>query len=70
MVLEDIGINDIDFTSLIGMTTARALSHINDTHELPGTISNLTQEFQKVYQESFKQSLNEENLVEGGLNSC
>lgn len=63
--LRDLGANDIDFSSLIGMTTAGALSHISTTHVLPGTISDLSNEFQRIYQESFKQSLNEENLIEG-----
>ncbi len=65
MYLENLGIDDIDYTSLIGMTTARALSYINDIHELPGTVLDLTEKFQKNYQESFKRSLNEENLIEG-----
>lgn len=61
----DLGLNDIDFKSLIGMTTAGALSHISITHVLPGTISDLTKDFQKIYQESFKKSLSEENMIEG-----
>lgn len=48
MFLCDLGVNNIDFTSLIGMTTGGALSHISATYILPGTISDLTKEFQKV----------------------
>lgn len=61
----DLGVHDIDLKSLIGMTTAGALSHIGTTHVLPGTISNLTKEFQRIYQVSFKHSLSEEHLIEG-----
>ncbi|MDQ0112561.1 HAD family hydrolase [Paenibacillus harenae] len=63
--LRDLGVNNIDFKSLIGMTTAGALSHISTTHILPGTIADLTKEFQRIYQKSFKLSLSEDNLIEG-----
>ncbi|WP_422661220.1 HAD family hydrolase [Paenibacillus sp. EC2-1] len=63
--IQDLGVKDVDFTRLIGMTTTKALSCINETNVLPGTISSLTQAFQETYQTAFKQSLSEENLVEG-----
>lgn len=63
--LGGLGVDEVDWKTLVGMTTARALSCLKERRGLPGTVAGLTEQFQRVYLQAFKRSLRDEHLVEG-----